>query len=141
MSIENNLASIATSLAAIAAHLTKQQVTAPTPIAPVTQAQTTQVPVLNTPVTNGMPPPPFAPNIPTFLPAAQAPAPAAPQQPVAPFTDQKGLVTYVMGAYQAMGANKGAGIQGVLQQLGYQNINDVQPAHYGALFAGVEGLK
>jgi hypothetical protein len=25
--------------------------------------------------------------------------------------------------------------------MGYQNINDVKPEHYGQLFAGVEGLK
>jgi hypothetical protein len=29
----------------------------------------------------------------------------------------------------------------VLTQMGYQNINDVKPEHYGALFAGVEALK
>lgn len=80
-----------------------------------------------------MPPPPvFA-----------APAPVVNPAPtgVAPFSDPKGLIEYVMAAYKAMGAAKGAGIQGVLGGLGYQNINDVAPAHYAALFAGIEGLK
>jgi hypothetical protein len=32
-------------------------------------------------------------------------------------------------------------IQGVLTQLGYANINDVKPEHYGQLFGGIEALK
>lgn len=74
-------------------------------------------------------------------PAFVAPAPAAPAASGAPFTDGKGLIDYVMGAYKALGPQKGAQIQGVLTGLGYQNINDVKPEHYGALFAGVEQLK
>ena len=77
------------------------------------------------------------PALPTF---AAAPTPAAPVQG-APFTDGQGLIAYVMGAYKEMGPTKGAQIQGVLTQLGYQNINDVKPEHYGALFQGVEALK
>lgn len=77
-------------------------------------------------------------NVAAPAPVAQAPAPAATG---APFTDGKGLMDYVMGAYKAMGPAKGAGIQNVLTGLGYQNINDVKPEHYGALFAGVEALK
>lgn len=74
-------------------------------------------------------------------PAFVAPAPAAPAASGAPFTDPKGLIDYVMGAYKALGPQKGAQIQGVLTGLGYQNINDVKPEHYGALFSGVEALK
>ena len=69
-------------------------------------------------------------------------APAAPAAPAgAPFSDPKGLIDYVMTTYKALGATKGAGIQGVLVSLGYQNINDVKPEHYAALYAGIEGLK
>lgn len=86
-------------------------------------------------------------------PAAPTPAPAMPAPPVfvapvveaaptgAPFTDGKGLIDYVMSAYKAMGAEKGARIQNVLVSLGYANINDVKPEHYGALFQGIEALK
>ena len=81
-------------------------------------------------------PAPAMPAPPTFAPAAPAPAPLG-----APFTDGKGLIDYVMGAYKAMGAQKGASIQTVLTSLGYQNINDVKPEHYGALYQGVEALK
>lgn len=77
------------------------------------------------------------PALPTF---AAAPTPAAPVQG-APFTDGQGLIAYVMGAYKEMGPTKGAQIQGVLTQLGYNNINDVKPEQYGTLFAGVEALK
>jgi hypothetical protein len=46
-----------------------------------------------------------------------------------------------MASYKALGPQKGAMIQGVLTQLGYANINDVKPEHYGQLFAGIEALK
>ena len=75
-------------------------------------------------------------------PAFVAPAPApAPVATGAPFSDGKGLIDYVMASYKTLGSAKGAQIQNVLTQLGYQNINDVKPEHYGALFAGVEALK
>lgn len=77
------------------------------------------------------------PALPTFV----APVPAAAPVSGAPFTDGKGLIAYVMDAYKQMGAEKGAKIQNVLVGLGYQNINDVKPEHYGALHAGVEALK
>lgn len=76
---------------------------------------------------------------PTFQPVV-APTPAV-AAPTAPFSDPKGLIDYVMSSYKALGAQKGAQIQQVLVGLGYQNINDVKPEHYGALFAGVEALK
>jgi hypothetical protein len=71
---------------------------------------------------------------------AAAPVAAAPVA-AAPFTDGKGLIAYVMDAYKAMGPAKGAQIQGVLTGLGYANINDVKPEHYGTLYAGIEALK
>lgn len=83
-------------------------------------------------------PAPVMPPPPTFS-AVPAPAPAAPA--AAPFNDQKSLITYVMGAYSALGPQKGAQIQNVLTSLGCTNINDVKPEQYAALFAGVEALK
>jgi hypothetical protein len=59
----------------------------------------------------------------------------------APFNDPKGLIEFVMTSYKNLGPAKGAGIQGVLTGLGYQNINDVKPEHYAALFSGIEALK
>ena len=80
---------------------------------------------------------------PVEMPAPPSFAAPAPVVAVAgaPFTDGKGLIDYVMSAYKALGPQKGAQIQGVLTGMGYQNINDVKPEHYGQLFAGVEGLK
>ena len=66
---------------------------------------------------------------------------AAPVQSDAPFSDSQGLTTYVMSRYKALGAEKGASIQGVLQQLGYNNINDVKPEHYGDLYKGCEAIQ
>jgi hypothetical protein len=109
-------------------------------LSPVAQAP---APVVATaPVVTSTPTPvapaPAMPAPPAFV----APAPAAaPSAGGAPFTDGKGLIDYVMGAYKALGPQKGAQIQGVLTGLGYQNINDVKPEHYAQLFAGVEALK
>jgi len=90
-----------------------QTFTAPAPVAPVV----------------AMPAPP------SFV----APAPVAPAG--APFSDPKGLIDYVMTSYKTLGPQKGAQIQTVLTGMGYGNINDVKPEHYGALFTGVEALK
>lgn len=82
-------------------------------------------------------PAPVMPAPPSF--AAPAPVAAAPAG--APFSDPKGLIDYVMTSYKTLGPQKGAQIQTVLTSMGYGNINDVKPEHYGALFAGVEALK
>jgi len=79
---------------------------------------------------------PAMPAPPTFAPPAFT-APAAPVAPSAPFSDGQGLIAYVMAAYKEMGPAKGANIQGVLTSLGYQNINDVKPEHYAALYRSV----
>ena len=112
---------------------------------------TTTVPQAAVAVTTAAPPvaahfapqaAPAMPAPPTFAPPAfAAPAPAAPVAPSAPFSDGQGLIAYVMAAYKEMGPQKGANIQGVLTSLGYQNINDVKPEHYGNLYQGVEALK
>jgi hypothetical protein len=102
----------------------------PTPVAPVAApvVAVAPAPVMASP--SNMPAPPvFAPVV--------APAPVS----AAPFTDGKGLIDYVMGAYKAMGAQKGAQIQTVLTGLGYANINDIKQSDYAALFAGIEALK
>lgn len=103
------------------------------PAAPVAQPAPAPAPAIP------MVPPPAAPAMPA-PPAFIAPAPAAPAAG-APFSDGKGLIDYVMGAYKTLGPVKGAEIQKVLTGLGYGNINDVKPEHYGALCQGVEALK
>lgn len=80
---------------------------------------------------------PVMPAAPTFEP----PAPVAPAASKAPFTDGKGLITYVMDVYKQLGAEKGAGIQGVLTEMGLTNVNDVRPTEYDTFFAKVEALK
>lgn len=105
----------------------------PIMVAPVVAANpVSAVPVAPVVVAPGMPAPP------TFA------APSAPPAPVVaalPFADGKGLIDYVMKSYQQLGAQKGAGIQNVMTQLGYSNINDIRPEHYAALYQGVEQLK
>jgi hypothetical protein len=116
-------------------------VSAPAPVAPTPAPVVKAVPQPGDKVTISMAAPALAPAMPA-PPEFVAPAPvAAPVATGAPFSDGKGLIDYVMGAYKALGAAKGANIQGVLVGLGYQNINDVKPEHYGALFAGIEALK
>ena len=131
MSIENNLASIAASLATIAEALKSYtpndtcQAAAPVAVpAPVAAA-----PVVTAPT-------------PVPAPVVEAVA-AAPVQtaPACPVTDQPSLVAYVMASYKEMGPVKGNQIQGVLAALGIANINDATAAHYPAIYAGVEALK
>jgi hypothetical protein len=104
------------------------------PAAPVVNPA--PAPAAPAPVAAPAPAAPAMPAPPTFQPAPAAPAPTG-----APFSDPKGLIDYVMSAYKALGPQKGAQIQQVLTGLGYGNINDVKPEHYGQLFAGVEALK
>lgn len=147
MSLEAKIDALTTAVAALTAQLQAGNVAAPAPVAPtptpVVQAAPLVQPAVAAPAsaipTNPAPSQPAAvamPAPPTF--AAPAPVTAA---SAAPFTDPKGLIDYVMGAYKALGPQKGAMIQGVLTSMNYQNINDVKPEHYGQLFAGVEALK
>ena len=128
MSIEQNIAALTAAVIELTNVIKSKGATVPA-AAPVAQA-----PVINTPAP--VPMPATMPAPPTFIAPAAAPAPTA-----APFTDGKGLIDYVMSSYKALGAAKGALIQGVLTGLGYQNINDVKPEHYAALVAGIEALK
>ncbi len=132
MSIEKTISDLTAAVTALTAALNQRAgaTTVPQAAAPVAQ-----------PVQQFQPQPVIQPQMPT-LPTFAAPvAPAAPLPPSAPFTDGAGLIAYVMGAYKEMGPTKGAQIQGVLTTLGYANINDVKPEHYGHLFQGVEALK
>lgn len=137
MSIEQNIAALTAAVIeltnAIKASGTTTVPQAAAIVAPVAQVATQfTAPVATAPA---MPAPP------TFAPPAFT-APAAPAAPAgAPFSDGQGLIAYVMAAYKEMGPAKGANIQGVLTSLGYQNINDVKPEHYAALYQGVEALK
>jgi hypothetical protein len=132
MSIENHLAALTAAVVELTAALkagntgtaTVPQTSTPAPV-PVAAA-----PVFAAPAAAMPAPPSFA-----------APAPVVQQASAVPFSDGQGLIAYVMDAYKSMGPTKGAGIQGVLTTLGYQNINDVKPEHYGSLYQGVEALK
>lgn len=130
MSIEKTISDLTTAVNALTAALNQRAGATTVPQAPA--------PVAAAPQFTAPAPAPTMPALPTF---AAAPAPAAPVTQAAPFADGPGLIAYVMGAYKDMGPTKGAQIQGVLTQLGYQNINDVKPEHYGSLYQGVEALK
>ena len=129
MSIEQKISELTAAVTALTAALVQRAgaPTVPQAAAPVAQQFAPAV----------APAPTAMPALPSFA-AAPTPTPASQG---APFTDGAGLIAYVMGAYKEMGPTKGAQIQGVLTQMGYQNINDVKPEHYGSLFQGVEALK
>ena len=132
MSIEQKISELTAAVTALTAALVQR--------AGISNVPQTPVSVNPAPVAAPQQAPAAQQQMPALPSFAAAPTPAAPVQG-APFTDGQGLIAYVMGAYKEMGATKGAGIQGVLTQLGYQNINDVKPEHYGALYQGVEALK
>jgi hypothetical protein len=142
MSIENQIAALTAAVIELTNVIKSGNVTAPAPVAqPIPLVVPTPVAPVAAPVVVAAPAPVMV--SPSSMPAPPVFAPVAAPAPVsaAPFTDGKGLIDYVMSAYKAMGAAKGALIQTVLTGLGYQNINDVKPEHYGALFAGIEALK
>lgn len=144
MSIENQIAALTAAVIELTNVIKTKSgnVTAPAPVAqPIPLVVPTPVAPVAAPVVAVAPAPVMV--SPSSMPAPPVFAPVAAPAPVsaAPFTDGKGLIDYVMSAYKAMGAAKGAMIQTVLTGLGYQNINDVKPEHYGALFAGIEALK
>jgi hypothetical protein len=153
MSLENKIEALTAAVVALTAKLESSNVAPAAPVAPTPAPVVQAAPVLKTAEESAHIAAPVAaapamPAPPSFTPAAVAPAmnpsPTATATTTtsnAPFSDGKGLIDYVMGAYKALGAAKGAQIQNVLVGLGYQNINDVKPEHYGALFAGVEALK
>ena len=131
--IEKTISDLTTAINGLTAAIQHAQTGAPVAQAPAPAA-----------AAHAMPAPPFQAPIPAPVQPAmfQAPAPAAaPVGPTAPFTDGAGLINYVMAVYKEIGPAKGAQIQGVLTGMGYQNINDVTPGHYGALFTGVEALR
>ena len=141
MSLELKIEALTQAVIALTAKLESSNVApaapvapAPAPVVQVAPVVAAPAPVVAAPVAPAMPAPP------AFVAAAEFIKPADPIVG-APFSDGKGLIDYVMGAYKALGASKGAQIQGVLTGLGYSNINDVKPEHYGQLFAGVEALK
>lgn len=101
--------------------------------APVVQAPPVAAPVAAAPVAAA----PQMPALPTFAPA---PAPAAPVV-AAPFQNPQQVTEYTMGAYKAMGPEKGNKIQGILQSMGVQNLNDLKPEQYGPFYQAVEALK
>ena len=140
MSLELKIEALTAAVTALTAQLQAGNVAAPAPVAPAPAPVVQAAPVAAAPVAAPAPAPvaaaPAMPAPPTFVAPAPAPAPTG-----APFSDPKGLIDYVMGAYKALGPQKGAMIQGVLTGLGYQNINDVKPEHYAALHTGVEALK
>ena len=78
------------------------------------------------------------PTAPAFNPA---PEPVPDSSINCPFNEHKGLIAYVMESYKALGPQKGSGIQDIMSQLGYQNVNDIKPEHYGQLFQAIEELK
>ena len=141
MSLETEIKNLAAAVIALTAKIEGINVAAPAPVAqapaPVAAPLTVTVPT-PAPVAAPVAAAPVAmPAAPSFV----APAPVAAVAAGAPFNDAKGLLEYVMGAYKALGAEKGQQIQGVLTSMGYQNINDVKPEHYAQLHAGVEALK
>ena len=139
MSIENNLASIAKSLETIAAALSNYKVgTVPDEHAPLPQPAPAPTPAPTpAPVKEVL----TSVSVPFPATPAPTPAPVAVSTVVAPFSDSKGMMTWVMDTYKVLGAEKGAKIQEVLTTLGHANINDVRPDQYAALYAGIEGLK
>jgi len=134
MSLESKIEALTAAVQALTAKLESGNIAPAAPVAPAPAPVVKAAPVVVAPAP--VVAAPAMPAPPGFVAPVAAPAPAPSM-----FTYPKGLIDYVMGAYKALGPQKGASIQGVLVGLGYQNINDVKPEHYGDLFNGIEALK
>lgn len=137
MSLESKIEALTAAVVALTAQLQNaapQTAAVTVPQAPAPVAAPAPAPVPTFAAVPEVAPAPVMPAPPTFAPTA-APAVAV------PFSDQKGLIEFVMGAYKELGPDKGAQIQNILTSLGVQNINDVKPEQYPALFQGVNALK
>ena len=109
MSLESKIEALTQAVIALTAKLESNNVA---PAAPVVQAPAPVVAPTPAPapVAEAAPAPvaaPVMPAAPSFQPVAAAPAATS----SAPFSDPKGLIDYVMGAYKALGPAKGALIQ------------------------------
>ena len=138
MSIEVTIAALTAAVTELTAALRASAPTAGAVNVPQTTAPV--APVMQAPVTPQFAAP-AAPQMQMPAPPSFAAPVSVPTSQQAPFADGQGLIAYVMEAYKSMGPTKGAGIQGVLTSIGVQNINDVKPEQYGAVFNGVEALK
>lgn len=127
MSLELAVQNLTTEIITLRQILQAQSSNAQTPVAPAVVA----APVFTPPVTQFSPPP-----VQAAPPVVQAPVPGA-----CPIVDQKSLVEYVMAAYKELGPQKGAAIQGVLNNCQVQSINECRPEHYAYVHQCVEQLK
>lgn len=141
MSLEAKIEALTASVNQLIAVMSAAQQSAP--VAPVVQPPLVSVPTAPVSVTptnpvQSQPTAPVMPAPPTF-----APVPVAPAAPVAaaPFQNPQQVMEYTMGAYKAMGPEKGNKIQGILQSMGVQNLNDLKPEQYGQFHQAVEQLK
>lgn len=128
---------------AVATILTEKNAN-PTPVLTITQPAPAAVvpaaPVIKAPVPAPAPVPAM-PAAPVFAPV-QVPVPVAAQQEVAlAFANKQAMMDFVISSYKLLGSEKGAAIQGVLTGMGVNNINDVDPARWGELKAGIDALK
>ena len=138
MSLEAKIEALTASVNQLIAVMSAAQQSAPSQ--PVTQPQAVNIapvaaPVAPAPVAAA----PVMPALPTFAPAA--PAPVAATVVAAPFQNPQQVMEYTMGAYKAMGPEKGNKIQGILQSMGVQNLNDLKSEQYVQFYQAVEQLK
>ena len=78
---------------------------------------------------------PVMPAAPTFEPVVEAVLADC------PITDGKSLIDFVMTIYKELGAERGAGIQNVLVEMGLTNVNEVRPTEYVTFYEKVMALK
>lgn len=88
---------------------------------------------------------PAAPVMPAVpFPAAVAPAPVAAPAPApvadAPFATIQDLVKWTMDKFKEMGTARGMGIQKILADMGYKNINDIDQPRWGEFVTKVNAL-
>lgn len=148
MSLDATLLSIATSLASIAKSLEARgpvTVSGSTPVVHTVAQAEQKAHTANVQTLQVAPQQPQPQHVASTTSVMQ-PMFVTPVATASPFgKDEQGgeqtLTGYVMSAYRQMGPIKGAQIQGILVQLGCNNINEVKPEHYAHFVQAVEALK
>lgn len=137
MSLELKIESLTTAINALVEALGQRAAQPVTVIPPAAVPVAPPAPVPAPTPAPVSPPAPVMPPPPTFM----APPSVTVAIHAVPFSDNKGLVDYVMARYKALGPEKGGKIHGVLLSMGCNAINEVKPEQYGQFYAAVEAIQ
>jgi len=91
------------------------------------------------PQTPGLPTMPAAPMFPAQMVGGNGQFPQA-QAPMLPFNDTPSLVLWATAKYKALGPERGAQIQPLIQSMGFTALNQIPPDRFAQVYQAIEAL-